>query len=259
MTNLNRLFRERLGIPYDTAITFENLNAILEKAMKTIPFENMSIIENRTDEITKENLVNKIFVQNEGGLCYELNTIFYFFLLENGFDIYLIRAMRYDYSNQTWKETLGKTHVANIIIHNGKSYIADIGFGGNSPLTLVPMNGEPVTSNNGEFKVENVECEPGDHIFYMKLKHKDTEWKIGYAFDSKKVLKDLEEINEVQSINTNHPASNFNKKPLITKFTDNGMIILTDTSFTEWIDGKVKKEEIDRRLFPSFAKRYFSV
>jgi N-hydroxyarylamine O-acetyltransferase len=258
MTNLDRLFRKRLGIPCDKVITFENLNAVLEKAAKSIPFENLCIIENRTNEITRENLIKKVIEQNEGGLCYELNSIFYFFLIENGFHTNLIRAIRYNYSSQKWS-TMGKTHVANMIKHNGQLYIVDIGFGVNSPLKLVPLNGETVTSNNGELKVENLDSEHGDSIFYMKLKHKDTDWKIGYAFDSKKVMKDLAELNEVQKINTGHPESKFNKKPLMTKFTDKGTMTLTDTSFTEWADGKLKKKEIDEKLFHEIAKRYFDL
>lgn len=156
--------------------------------------------------------------------------------------------MRYNYSSQKWS-TMGKTHVANMIKHNGHFYIVDIGFGGSSPLKLVPLNGETVTSNNGEFKVENIDSEHGDSIFYMKLKHKDTDWKIGYAFDSKKVIKDLSELNEVQKINTEHPESKFNKKPLITKFTDKGTMTLTDTSFTECVDGKSKKKRLINNYF----------
>ncbi|WP_267897279.1 hypothetical protein [Peribacillus saganii] len=38
------------------------------------------------------------------------------------------------------------------------------------------------------------------------------------------------------------PGSAFNKKPLLTKLTDLGNFTLTDTSFTEWKDGKVEKE-----------------
>jgi len=258
MTNLNILLRKRLGIPCDKVIAFENLNAVLEKAAKAIPFENLCIIENRTNEITKENLIKKILEQNEGGLCYELNSVLYFFLIENGFNTNLIRAIRYNYNSQKWS-TMGKTHVANMIKHNGQFYIVDIGFWGNSPLKLVPVNGETVTSNNGEFKVENINSEHGDSVFYIKLKHKDTDWKIGYAFDSKKVMKDLAELNEVQKINIEHSESKFNNKSLITKFTDKGTMTLTNTSFTEWVDGKLKKKEIDKKLFLEIAKRYFGL
>ncbi|WP_267897276.1 hypothetical protein [Peribacillus saganii] len=49
----------------------------------------------------------------------------------------------------------------------------------------MPLNGDVGVSENGMFRVERADTEFGDYVFYMKLKHKDTYWRIGYAFDSK--------------------------------------------------------------------------
>jgi N-hydroxyarylamine O-acetyltransferase len=101
--------------------------------------------------------------------------------------------------------------------------------------------------------------EYSDYFLYMKLKHKHDDWKLGYAFDSTKVVKDLTELNEVQKIIREHPASPFNKKPLVTRITERGNIILTDTSFTEWIDGAVKKGEIDNTMFNQLIRANFGM
>jgi len=63
MSDLNLLFRNKIGIPDSEVITFENLDSVLEKTAKTLAFENLSILEKRTTEITKENLINKIIIQ----------------------------------------------------------------------------------------------------------------------------------------------------------------------------------------------------
>ncbi|GMA65140.1 arylamine N-acetyltransferase [Alicyclobacillus fastidiosus] len=97
MDELNRLFRNRIGISNTDKITFEKLDLVLEKTARAIPFENLCVVGNRTAEITKENLVNKIMNHNEGGLCYELNSIFYLFLVENGFHAALVRGVIYDH------------------------------------------------------------------------------------------------------------------------------------------------------------------
>ncbi len=39
----------------------------------------------KSSDITKQNLMNKILVRNESGLCYELNSFLYYFLVDNGF------------------------------------------------------------------------------------------------------------------------------------------------------------------------------
>jgi N-hydroxyarylamine O-acetyltransferase len=258
MNDLNELFRNRLGLPQDVEITFQYLDTVLEKTAKTIPFENLCIIENRTKEITKENLTSKILQQNEGGLCYELNTILYLFLYENNFKPTLIRGVTYNYIEQRWSPT-GNTHVLNLITHNGQVYVVDTGFGGNLPLKPVPLSGESVASSNGEFRVEHIESENGDYILYMKLNRKDEDWKIGYAFKTKEEVQNITELNKVQRIIVEHPESAFNKKPLISKITDKGNITLTDTSFTQWIDSALKKEIIDERRFNEIRKEYFKI
>ncbi|MGG3471390.1 arylamine N-acetyltransferase [Neobacillus pocheonensis] len=258
MSDLNLLFRNRVGIPNDLVITFENLDMVLEKTAETIPFENLCIIKKKTTEITKKNLLNKIIFNNEGGICYELNSIFFYFLLENGLNASLVRGVVYDNNAQQWN-TMGKTHVANVMKHNGQLYIIDTGFGGNLPLKPVPFTGETITSNNGEFRVKKEETDYGDYIFYMKLKNKDNDWKKGYAFDSKEVFNDVSMLNEVQNIILKHPDSPFNKRPLITRLTDRGNETLTETSFTKWEDGNVHKEEIDQIRFKEILKEHFGI
>lgn len=258
MDELNGLFRDRIGISKDEVLTFASLDHVLEKTSRAIPFENLCVVGNRTKEITKENLANKIIKHHEGGLCYELNALFYLFLVENGFQAALVRGVTFDQVGQRWSTT-GKTHVTNLITHDGQPYLVDTGFGGNLPLKPVPLNGNIVTSDNGEFRVERVDSEHGDHVLYMKLRHKDTDWKLGYMFDSTQVVHNLSELNEIQNIILEHPASPFNKRPLVTRMTERGNMILTDTSFTEWVDGQVERKEIDSQTFQQIAKGRFGI
>ncbi|GEO28080.1 hypothetical protein AAC03nite_38650 [Alicyclobacillus acidoterrestris] len=123
----------------------------------------------------------------------------------------------------------------------------------------VPLNGDIVKSGNGEFRIEKVNSEYGNYFLYMKLKHKDDEWKLGYAFDSTKVVANFAELNEVQKVILEHPESAFNKRPLVTKLTERGPMILTDTSFTERIDGNVQKTEIDSTMFRRLMRDRFGM
>ncbi|MDZ5472874.1 arylamine N-acetyltransferase [Bacillus sp. 31A1R] len=258
MTELNLLFRKRVGLSFNEEITFDQLPSLLEKTAMTIPFENLCVIRNTSTELSIENLVHKILVKNEGGLCYDLNSILYLFLKENGMNIYLVRGVVYDHLNQRWSP-VGKTHVANLISHENQFYIVDTGFGGNLPLRPVPLNGEVVTSKNGQFKVEKLKTEYGDYALYMKLKYKDDNWKLGYAFDSLEKIMNLADLNEVQKRIVEHPESPFNKKPLVTRLTETGNVTLTDSSFTEWVNGKVGKEEVDERRFNEIVKEIFDL
>ncbi|MFD2444907.1 arylamine N-acetyltransferase [Bacillus sp. CGMCC 1.16607] len=258
MSNLNTLFRQRIGFAENEVITFENLSQILEKTATAIPFENLCIITNNRKDITLENLVSKILLKNEGGLCYELNTILYYFLIENGFNATLAKATVFDNASQDYV-AIGRTHVIILVTHNEQLYVVDTGFGGNLPLKPVPLTGELVTSFNGDFRIKKADSEQGDHILEMKLKHKDADWRIGYAFHSHQPVKDVTEMNEVQKTIIESPLSSFNKNPLITRLTTSGSLTLTDTSFTKWHDGKVMKEEIEEKQFRELAKEYFEM
>ncbi|WP_431809558.1 arylamine N-acetyltransferase family protein [Brevibacillus agri] len=257
MSELNALFRKRTGISEHEAITFDKLDTVLEKAALSIPFENLRVIEGKTTAITKENVASKILLHREGGLCYELNSLLYFFLIENGFDAVLTRGVVYRPAEQQYLE-IGKTHLTILLAHAGQTYLVDTGFGGNLPLKPVPLSGEVVSSANGEFRVRKENSEHGDHVLEMKLKHKDTDWRIGYAFDANKPIAGLSECDEIQAIIVSHEQSPFNKNPLLTKLTASGNITLTNTSFTQWADGVVTKESIDSARFKELAKQHFA-
>ncbi|WP_243290933.1 arylamine N-acetyltransferase [Bacillus sp. FJAT-47783] len=257
-SELNTLFRKRIGISENEKITFETLDQILEKTAYSIPFENLSIMTNNTTEVTKENLINKMLVKNEGGLCYELNSLLYFFLIENGFSVVLVRGVVYDHVAQKWP-TLGRTHVAILLTYEEQKYLVDTGFGGNLPLTLVPLNGKMVQTANGEFRIKKEDSDHGNYLLEMKLKYKDTDWRIGYAFDSTRPINDVSEFNEIQKTLIEKEQSPFNKHPLITRLTSSGNITLTNSTFTQWKNGHVTKEQIDDKTFRKLAKQHFGI
>ncbi|MCQ6560579.1 arylamine N-acetyltransferase family protein [Paenibacillus mendelii] len=256
MNELNALFRTRIGLSANERLTFESLDHVLALTAAAIPFENLRIMDQKTNEISIANLTNNLLVQHEGGLCYELNTLLYLFLIDNGFDAVLTRGVVYNYDAQAFV-TLGRTHVTLLLMHEGQAYLVDTGFGGNLPLKPVPLTGETITSTNGEFRVVRVDNEHGDHRFEMKLKHKHADWRIGYAFDSRKPVTDLSEFNEIQRIIAEHPQSSFNKHPLLTKLTERGSLTLTNTSITQWEDGIMTKENIDDSRFKELLKQHF--
>lgn len=256
MNNLNKLFRKRIGIDENEKITFDMLGDVLEKTALSIPFENMCIVSNKTNEVNKENLINKILVKNEGGLCYELNSILYLFLQENGYNVSLVTGVVFNQADQIWSKT-GRTHAAILLANEGEMYLIDTGFGSNLPLKPVQLNGEIVTSATGEFRVSQVDSEQGDFILEIKLKHRDQVWRTGYAFDSIHPVQNLMEMDVIQKIVTESHLSPFNKNPLMTKLTTNGSLTLTNTSITQWIDGVMRKETIDENQFKELMKQHF--
>lgn len=256
MPDLNQSFRKRIGYPVSTVLSFDHLESILNKTAKAIPFENTRIMTNQIQPITEEYLVDKICYRNEGGLCYELNPLLYLFLKENGFNVTLIRALIFNEMNNQWNP-LGDTHVAILLEHQQQLFLLDTGFGGNLPLAPVPLSDIIVQTETGDFKISNTITPYGEYIFELKLKHKDSAWRTGYSFSTKNIIESFAELNGVQTTIQNHPKSPFNKRRLLSKITDTGTVTLTDTSFTEWINGMEKKVKIDQQEFRELVGRYF--
>ena len=258
MTNLNNPFRNRIGFPTDKPITLENLDRLLELTAATIPFENLCTLSNDVNDLNESNLVEKIIHRNEGGLCYDLNGILFLFLKENGLDVQLVRGSVYVPDLKGYSPT-GRTHAAIILNEDGRKYLVDTGFGGNLPLRAVPLDGTEISSPNGEFRVKKETSEFGDYILEMKLKYKDPDWRIGYAFDSREPVENVDDLSEMKKIITEHPKSPFNKKPLLTRVTTEGSMVLTETSFTQWTEDGIKKEEIDSDRFKQLAKKHYNL
>ncbi|MWC31222.1 arylamine N-acetyltransferase family protein [Paenibacillus sp. MMS18-CY102] len=256
MNNLNDLFRARIGYSDQGALTFERLPEVLALTAVTVPFENLCIMDNNINPVTEEYVVDKILVNREGGLCYEINTLLYLFLLRNGLDVVMTRSVVYDHEIGAYY-THGRTHISILLKHEGQLYIIDSGFGGNHPLVPVPLTGETVASANGEFRIRRAEHAIGNYVFEMKLKHKDEDWRTGYTFDSERAITDLVDSNEIQRIVVEHPLSKFNKTPVITRLTPEGSVTLTQNSLTRWTNGQLSKEQIEEEQFEELRKVYF--
>ena len=69
---------KRLKIPAKE-ITFDDLDAILLKMGLILPYENLDIMAGTIKNISKNNLIEKLLIQKRGGLCYELNSLLYYF------------------------------------------------------------------------------------------------------------------------------------------------------------------------------------
>ncbi|WNF23568.1 arylamine N-acetyltransferase [Mesobacillus jeotgali] len=258
MKDLNRKFRERINFPIDNPITLENVDDLLEKTASSLPFENLCTLSGDLNNLSDSYLFEKVIERGEGGLCYDLNGILYLFLKENGLDVQLVRGSVYIPDLKGFSPT-GRTHAAILLNDDGERYLVDTGFGGNLPLRPVPMDGSVIHSPNGEFRVKKEDSEFGDYFFEMKLKYKDLDWRIGYAFDSREPVENVSDLSEMKNIITEHPQSPFNKKPLLTRVTSDGSMVLTETSFTHWTEDGVRKEEINADRYRELAKEFYNI
>lgn len=68
-------------------INLETLNHYITRYMYTVPFENISVQNQQPISVNIDDLYEKIVINHRGGFCYEMNTIFQFYLEQKGFNI----------------------------------------------------------------------------------------------------------------------------------------------------------------------------
>ncbi|HFJ9437685.1 TPA: arylamine N-acetyltransferase [Bacillus albus] len=253
MTSLQEKMFTRLNLANRNEVKFEELNTILFSFAHTIPFENLDVIARNANTITMENLQNKILTISRGGLCYELNTLFYYFLQDCGYDVQLALGTVYKNDINAW--ALEDGHITIILNHDNVRYLIDVGIASLVPLIPVPFTGDSVSSKNGTYRVKKRDTSKGNYV----LERKDTngEWKVCHAFYNRII--DEAVVNDVHRRVIEDEKSIFNKGPIAVKLTDSGHVSLTNTSLTEIIHGEKVKREITENLYRELLFTLFAI
>lgn len=236
-----------------TEVKFEELNTILFTFAHTIPFENLDVIARNTNQISLENLREKILTSSRGGLCYELNTLFYYFLKDCGYDVQLALGTVYKNDINAW--ALEDGHITIILTYDNLQYLIDVGIASLVPLVPVPFTGESVSSKNGSYRVRRKDTSKGNYV--LERIDTDGEWKICHAFYKPNI--DEIVINDVQRRVIEDEKSIFNKGPIAVKLTNSGHISLTNTSLTEVVHGEKTKREITEDQYKEFLYTLFAI
>ncbi|MBE5106681.1 arylamine N-acetyltransferase [Bacillus thuringiensis] len=253
MTSLQDQLFTRLNLEKRTEIEFEELNTILLAFANTIPFENLDVIAGNTNKISMENLQKKILTSSRGGLCYELNTLFYYFLKNYGYDVQLVLGTVYKNDINAW--ALEDGHITIILKYDNGLYLIDVGIASLVPLVPVPFTGESVSSKNGSYRVRQKDTSKGNYV--LERIDVDGEWKVCHAFYNRII--DEAVVNEVQRRVIEDEKSIFNKGPIAVKLTNAGYVSLTNTSLTEIIYGTKTKREITEDQYRELLYTLFAI
>ncbi|MBJ8051023.1 arylamine N-acetyltransferase [Bacillus cereus] len=261
MKNFQKQFFARLNIEEKETVSFEGLPSIMYAMSQSVPFENLNILENNFTEISKENLEQKILLNNRGGLCYELNPAMYYFLKDSKFDVHLVSGTVYNNANSIWAVDSG--HIATVLKYHTELYLIEVGFGSYLPLAPVPFSGEVVHSITGDYRICKETTEKGNYILEMRKNNEfldqssTNDWTVGYAFHLEEV--NVEKANAAQKIIVEHEGSPFNKVPLIVKLTEDGHASLTKDSLTIAKNGKKTKETVTEEQYKNLLHSTFGI
>lgn len=211
-------------------------NKFIQEYLFENSFNNLGVLLKKENELLSldvEVLFKKIIENKKGGYCFEHNKLVHhlFFSIEESIESKLARVV---YNKDI---DAGRTHRMNIIIISGKKYIIDLGFGGYTPDTLVPLDGEEVVSPIGRtFRVRKVD----DTIFCFEVL-KDDKFFVLYTFDNYLYQ---ESDFDISHFYTSHfPKAKFVTDLVMTKFFKDGVKVINGGKFFT-LDSSLKQEEV---------------
>ena len=116
-------YLERIGFQGGTDPCLKTLLALQESHLYSVPFENLDLLGPFTPSVDRDVLFDKIVSRRRGGVCYELNTSFFYLLTALGFSACQI-------SGRCDLNTPMTGHVFTLVHLEEGDYTADVGYGG---------------------------------------------------------------------------------------------------------------------------------
>lgn len=165
-----------------------------------IPFENLDILLERPIRLDLASLQAKLVGANRGGYCFEQNSLFAAVLEEVGFAVTRLAA-RVRYGTTA---VLPRTHMLMLVRCEGRTWLADVGFGAEGLLYPVPFGGGEAS----EQFAWSYRVAPQGEEWVLQSLH-DGAWSDLYAFTLEpQHAVDYEMANHFTST---HPESRFRR------------------------------------------------
>jgi N-hydroxyarylamine O-acetyltransferase len=229
MTDLD-VYRDRLGVPGPLRPDLATLRALHVAHLRTVPFENASVLFGQPIELDQDQFVHKLGIEARGGFCYELNGAFERLLRSVGFEVACLEARGHETEGR-----LGPRfdHLA-LRVTLDEPWLVDVGFGYSfvEPLRLIA--GIEQTDPIGTFRLREVDGE-----LDLDWRHRDGRWVPHYRLDP--VPHDLAEFAETCRYHQTAPDSPFTRGWNCVVLTATGAITLSDRHYIA-TDGSARDE-----------------
>jgi N-hydroxyarylamine O-acetyltransferase len=217
--------------------------------LATIPFENFDILLGCSISLAPESLVDKLIARPRGGYCFELNGLFALALAAIGFEARPLMARVHLRGEPT-----GHTHGLLLVELGERLWIADVGFGGPSLRSPIPLELDEQREQDGKtFKL--VDAGP---FGTMLQRARDDGWHDLYSFELRTVIPaDIELANHFTAT---HPRSRFTSTRVAAVHGDNGRTTLENRRLRHFCDGVERVEELEEGTpYLDALERYFGI
>ncbi len=243
---LRRIGIEETGIVPD----LKNLKFLQRQHLLNVPFENLDIHWKRPIVLDGDAFYDKIIGEKRGGLCYELNGLFYELLNEIGFQSKIISAKVSKGNGDFGAEY---DHLAIITQIKDKEYVVDVGFGGFIAEPLEFVLDVEQNDGNGVFLIRKF-----DEKYFEIVKKDGDVWQSEYIFTT--LQRRLSEFAEMCQYHQTSSESHFTRSKVCSLMTLSGRKTLTDKKFIQTKNGQKSEIVIDsEENFQKILAREFRI
>ena len=223
----------RIGYAGEITPTVDKLQALHHAQLYTIPFENFDVLLGRNINLEPGALFDKMVNKKRGGYCFELNGLFLMALQAFGFNARPLLARVQFTGTPT-----GRGHQIELITLEGRQWIADVGFGGDTPRGPIPLELDQPSSHDGQ----EIRLVDADHFGIMVQALKEDEWQNLYSFDLDYVCP--ADIDYGNHFTSTHPSSIFTFARVAALPVNSGVITLFDSTLKRTTSGKEEVQEL---------------
>jgi len=229
--------------------TIAHLRAIHHAQLFTIPFENFDIFLNRAIYLEPDKLFQKLVQSKRGGYCFELNGLFLMALKLFGFDARALLGRVHVTGTPT-----GRGHQISLITIEGKQWIADVGFGSDTPRAPIPFIINQPTTHYGQ----TVRLVENQYYGIMLQTKNNDKWEDLYSFDLDYVCPgDIEYGNY---FNSTHSNSLFVFARVVALPVDDGIITLYNRTLKKTLEGKEIETQLEEdQTYIEALKTHFGI
>ncbi len=233
--------------------TLTTLKALQKHHLVNIPFENLDIHYGTPIELDINKLYNKIILNHRGGFCYELNGLFYAFLIDLGFKAARVSARVWDKQNGYSQEF---DHMAILVEAENETYLTDVGFG---EFTFAPLKLTTEMIQHDERGYFVIDEDVLDDVRYFRVnKIENSARTPQYVFTT--VARELEAYQAMCLYHQTSPGSHFTQQRICSLATNSGRITLTGRTLKSTSDGIVTTTELpDEQAVQSVLKKLFNI
>jgi len=244
-----RSYLQRVRLSDKISPDLGGLTALQRAQLFTIPFENLDVQLGRVVDLDPAHIFEKLVRRPRGGYCFELNGLFLMALHAFGFEARPLLARVHVTGTPS-----GRGHQITLVELDGQNWVADVGFGKDTPLGPLQLKLDVVQEHGGQsFRLID-----GGKFGTMYQKLEKGAWLNLYSFDMEYVCKaDISYGNHYTSTN---PHSFFTFSRIAVQHHPDGLSILYNYKCKSTRSEHVERMELpDEPEYLDVLKTHFGI